>query len=95
MLIFWSLIRGGCLKAYRAETLGLAAGLSGAVDALAQWAVGDRTLISLIRALSTDWALIAGGFGLATLSAKIDRPKAGGTAKDETVAAIADKALRR
>jgi hypothetical protein len=76
-------------------TLCLAFGLSGAVDAVAQWAVGDRTLISLIRTLSADWALIAGGFGLVTLSAKIDRPKAGATARDETVAAIADKALRR
>jgi hypothetical protein len=75
-------------------TLGIAAGLSGAVDAVAQWAVGDRTLISLISALSADWALITGGFGLSTVSARIDRPKAGGTAKEETVAAIADKALR-
>jgi hypothetical protein len=39
--------------------------------------------------------LIAGGLGLATLSAKLERPKVGVTSEDETVAAIADKALRR
>ena len=95
MLKLWSLVRGGFLKAYRAETLGVAAGLSGAVDAVAQWAVGDRSLISLIRALAANWTLIAGGLGLATLSAKLERPKVGATSNDETIAAIADKALRR
>jgi hypothetical protein len=94
MLKLWSLVRGGFLKSYRAETLGIAAGLSGAVDPLAQWAVGDRTLISLIRALVANWTLIARGLGLATLGAKLARPKPG-TPNDETVAAIADKALRR
>jgi hypothetical protein len=95
MLKLWSLVRGGFLKAYRAETLGIAAGLSAAVHALAQWAVGDRTLISLIRGLAANWTLIAGGLGLATLGAKLARPKPSGTVEDETVAAIADKALRR
>jgi hypothetical protein len=93
MLKLWSFLRGGFLKAYRVEILGVAAGLGGVVDAAAQWAVGDRTLISLIRALSANWALIAGGFGLATLGAKIERPKTDDD--DQTVAAIADKALRR
>jgi hypothetical protein len=45
--------------------------------------------ISLARAIGENWALIAGGFGLATVAAKIDR------AKDKTVAEIAEEALRR
>jgi hypothetical protein len=50
--------------------------------------VGDRSLISLGRAIGDNWALIAGGFGLATVAAKIDR------AKDKTVKEIADEALQ-
>ena len=90
MVKLWSLIRGGFLRGYRAQTLGVAAGLGGVADALAQWAVGDLSLISLIRALSANWALIAGGFGLATLGAKIGR-----TAPGQSVSDSADKALRR
>ena len=77
MFKLWALIRGGFLKGHRAEVLGIAAGIGGLADALAQWAVGDVSIVSLIRALSQNWALIAGGFGLATLAAKIDRTKAG------------------
>jgi hypothetical protein len=43
---------------------------------------------------SQNWALIAGGFGLATLAAKIDRTKAGANKTSETVSDIADRALR-
>jgi hypothetical protein len=45
--------------------------------------------IALARAIGENWALIAGGFGLATVAAKIDR------AKDKTAAEIAEEALRR
>lgn len=90
MVKLWRLIRGGFLQGYRAQTLGVAAGLGGVIDALAQWAVGDLSPISLIRALSANWALIAGGFGLATLAAKVER-----TAPGQRVSDIADKALRR
>lgn len=90
MFKLWALIRGGFLKGHRAEVLGI----GGLADALAQWAVGDASIVSLIRALSQNWALIAGGFGLATLAAKIDRTKAGAEKTSETVSDIADRALR-
>ena len=93
MFKLWALIRGGFLKGHRAEVLGIAAGIGGLADALAQWAVGDVSIVSLIRALSQNWALIAGGLGLATLAAKIDR-KAGANKTSETVSDIADRALR-
>ena len=67
------LLRGGFFKGHRAQVLGVAAGIGGVADALAQWAVGDLSIASLIRSLSENWALIAGGFGMATLGAKIDR----------------------
>jgi len=95
MAKLWLLFRGGFLGAYRAEILGVAAGLGGVIDAVAQWTVGDLTLISLLRALAANWTLIAGGFGLGTLSAKLERPNPGGEAGDQSVAAIADRALRR
>jgi hypothetical protein len=88
MLKLCALIRGGFLKGHRAEVLGIAAGIGGLADALAQWAVGDVSIVSLIRALSQNWALIAGGFGLAALAAKIDRTKAG-VKTSETVSDIA------
>ncbi len=94
MFKLWALIRGGFLKGHRAEVLGIAAGIGGLADALAQWAVGDVSIVSLIRALSQNWALIAGGFGLATLAAKIDRTKAAPSKTSETVSDIADRALR-
>jgi hypothetical protein len=90
----WALIRGGFLKSHRAEILGIAAGISGLADALAQWAVGDASIVSFIRALSQNWALIAGGLGLATLGAKIDRTRTGANKASETVAEIAKRALR-
>jgi hypothetical protein len=77
MFRLWALIRGGFLKDHRAEILGIAAGIGGLADALAQWAVGDASIVSLIRALSQNWALIAGGFGLATLGAKLERTRTG------------------
>lgn len=86
--LLW-LIRGGFLKGYRSQTIGIATGLGGLINALALWAVGDRSLISLGHAIGENWALIAGGFGLATVAAKIDR------AKDKTVEDIANEALRR
>ena len=86
--LIW-LIRGGFLKGYRSQTIGIATGLGGLINALAQWAVGDRSLISLSRAIGENWALIAGGFGLATIAVKIDR------ARDKTVQEIADEALHR
>jgi hypothetical protein len=95
LIRLWALIRGGFLKDHRAEILGIAAGIGGLADALAQWAVGDTSIVSLIRALSQNWALIAGGFGLATLGAKIDRTRAGANRASETVSDIADRALRR
>ena len=76
MFKLWALIRGGFLRSHRAQALGVAAGIGGLADALAQWAVGDLSIVSLIRALSQNWALIAGGFGVATLGAKIDRTDA-------------------
>jgi hypothetical protein len=95
MLSLWTLLRGGFLRGHRAEILGAAAGIGGLADALAHWAVGDLSIISLLGALSRNWALIAGGFGLATLGAKIDRTKAAGAKrKVETVSDIADRALR-
>jgi hypothetical protein len=95
MFKLWWLLRGGFLKGYRAQTLGVAAGAGGLVNALAQWAVGDLSLISLIRALGDNWALIAGGLGLATLGAKLERTAAPGPDGGDTVADIADRALRR
>ena len=35
------LLRGGFFKGHRAQVLGVAAGIGGVADALAQWAVGD------------------------------------------------------
>jgi hypothetical protein len=52
-------------------------------------AVGDRSIISLCRAIGENWPLIAGGFGLAMIAAKIERTK------DKGVQEIADEALRR
>jgi hypothetical protein len=95
MFMLWTLIRGGFLKGHRAQALGVAAGISGVANALAQWAVGDLSIVSLIRALSENWALIAGGFGVATLGAKIDRTEAAAKTPGETVSDIADRALRR
>jgi hypothetical protein len=86
--LLW-LMRGGFLKDYRAQTLGVATGLGGIINAVALWAVGDRSLVSLAHAIGENWALIAGGFGLATVAAKIDR------AKEKTVEDIANEALRR
>lgn len=95
MIKLWILLRGGFLRSHRAQALGVAAGIGGLADALAQWAVGDLSMISLIRALSENWALIAGGFGVATLGAKIDRTDTGGKRTGETVSDIAGRALRR
>ena len=88
-------LRGGVLKGHRAQVLGIAAGIGGVADALAQWAVGDLSIVSLIRSLSENWALIAGGFGVATLGAKIDRTGTAAKTSGETVSDIADRALRR
>jgi hypothetical protein len=44
---------------------------------------------------SQTWALIAGGFGLATLGAKLERTRTGVNKAGETVSEIADRALRR
>lgn len=87
--LLW-LIQGGFLKGYRSQTIGIATGLGGLINALALWAVGDQSLISLAHAIGENWALIAGGFGLATVAAKIERTKG-----DEPVSDIADSALRR
>jgi hypothetical protein len=86
--LLW-LIRGGFLKGYRSQTIGVATGLGGLINAFVLWAVGDRSLISLGHAIGENWALIAGGFGLATVAAKIDR------SKDQTVEEIANDALHR
>ncbi len=86
--LLW-LIQGGFLKGYRSQTLGIATGLGGLINAFALWAVGDRSLISLGHAIGENWVLIAGGFGLATVAAKIDR------SKDKTVEEIANEALHR
>ena len=45
--------------------------------------------------LSQNWALIAGGFGVATLGAKIDRTGSAAKKTGETVSDIAGRALRR
>jgi hypothetical protein len=95
MLWWWRLIRGGALRDRRAETLGIAAGVAGVIKALADWAVGDLSALGLVRAMAENWALIAGGFGLATLAAKIERQQMPSKQPDESVAAIAEKALRR
>jgi hypothetical protein len=86
--LLW-LLRGGFLKGYRSQTIGIATGLGGLINELAQWAVGDRSLFSLAHAIGENWALIAGGFGLATIAVKIER------ARDKSVQEIADEALRR
>jgi hypothetical protein len=91
----WRLVRGGILRSHRPEALGLAAGLAGLVKALADWAVGDLSVFGLLKALSDNWALIGGGLGLATLGAKVERKRARPQPSEETVAAIAEKALRR
>jgi hypothetical protein len=88
MLKFLWLIQGGFLKGYRSQVIGIATGLGGLIHALAQWAVGDLSLISLAQVIGENWALIAGGFGLATVAAKIER------SKDKSVQEIADEALR-
>jgi hypothetical protein len=85
--LLW-LIQGGFLKGCRSQTIGIATGLGGLINALALWAVGDHSLFTLAHAIGENWELIAGGFGLATVAAKIDRRK------DETVSEIADAALR-
>jgi hypothetical protein len=90
--LFW-LLQGGFLKGYRSQTIGVATGFGGIVNALAAWAVGDRSFVSLVRAIGENWALIAGGFGLATVAAKIDRAKNSG-GKDKGVKEIAEEALR-
>ncbi|HET7851981.1 MAG TPA: hypothetical protein VFK91_04475 [Methyloceanibacter sp.] len=95
LINLWALIGGGFLKGHRAEILGIAAGIGGLADALAQWAVGDASIVSLIHAVSQNWALIAGGFGLATLGAKLERTRIGPKKASETVSEIADRALRR
>lgn len=95
MIRLWEIIRGGFLRSHRAQALGVAAGISGLAGALAQWAVGDLSIVPLIRALSQNWALIASGFGIATLGAKIDRTVTRANKSDETVSEIADRALRR
>jgi hypothetical protein len=41
------------------------------------------------HAIADNWALIAGGFGLATVAAKIERTR------DKSVQEIADEALHR
>jgi hypothetical protein len=86
--LLW-LLQGGFLKGYRSQVIGIATGLGGLINAFALWAVGDRSLFSLGHAIGDNWALIAGGFGLATVAAKIERTK------DKTVQEIADEALRR
>ena len=86
--LLW-LLQGGFLKGYRSQVIGIATGLGGLIDAFALWAVGDRSLFSLGHAIGDNWALIAGGFGLATVAAKIERTK------DKTVQEIADEALHR
>jgi hypothetical protein len=95
MFRLWALIRGGFLKGHRAEILGTAAGIGGLANALAQWAVGDASIVALIHALSHNWALIAGGLGVATLGAKLERTKTSAREASETVSEIADRALRR
>jgi hypothetical protein len=95
MFELWAFIRGGFLKGHRAQILGVASGIGGLADAAAQWAVGDLSIVSLIRALSENWALIAGGFGVATLGAKIDRTDTSAKTAGETVSDIAGRALRR
>jgi hypothetical protein len=82
-------IQGGFLKGYRSQVIGVATGLGGLIHALAQWAVGDLSPISLMQAIGENWALIAGGFGLATVAAKIER------SQEKGVQEIADEALRR
>jgi hypothetical protein len=89
--LLW-LIQGGFLRGYRSQTIGVATGLGGLINALALWAVGDQSLISLAHAIGENWGLIAGGFGLATVAAKIERSKQGTDA--QTVSEIADSALR-
>jgi hypothetical protein len=86
--LLW-LIQGEFLKGYRSQTICIATGLGCLINAFALCAVGDRSLISLGQAIGENWALIAGGFGLATVAAKIDR------GKDQTVEEIANEAVHR
>ena len=86
--LLW-LLQGGFLKGYRSQVIGIATGLGGIINAVALWAVGDHSLISLVRAIGENWTLIAGGLGLAAVAAKIDRTK------DKSVGEIAEEALRR
>lgn len=95
MFWLWRILRGGLLKERRAETLGLAAGLTGAIKALCEWATGDLSVFGLARALAENWPLIAGGVGLATLAAKIKRNERPPAQVAESVSSIADRALRR
>ena len=95
MQFLWRLMRGGIWRDHRAETLGLAAGLAGIIKALGDWAAGDLSVFGLAKAIAENWPLIAGGLGLATLNAKINRSEPRSSTSDESVAAIADKALRR
>jgi hypothetical protein len=86
--LLW-LLRGGFLRGYRSQTIGVATGVAGIVNALAAWAVGDRSVISLCRSIGENWTLIAGGFGFATVAAKIERMK------DKSVHEIAEESLHR
>ena len=90
-----SLVRGGFLRRHRAETLGVAAGISGILKALAAWAVGVQSLISLAGTLSDNWGLITAGLGIATLAAKVGRVQSGNARPKTGVSEIADAALRR
>lgn len=87
-------VRGGFLKGYRTQILGVATGAGGIINALAEWAVGDLSLIALVSALGSNWTLIAGGFGLATLGAKIERGQPRVEDAGQSVSDIAARALR-
>lgn len=91
----WLFVRGGILQNRRAETLGLAAGIAGLIKALAAWAAGDLSVLGLAREIAENWPLIAGGLGLATLSAKLNRKQGTPQSAGEPVADIAAKAIRR
>lgn len=91
MLTLWRLLRGGQLRGHRAKVLGFAVALSGLINAIAEWSVGDRSLLSLLQVLAERWATIAGGLGLVTLAAKIEHAQT----PSESVEDIAGRALRR
>ncbi len=95
MHFLWRFLRGGILRDHRVETLGLATGLAGLIKALGDWAAGDLSVFGLAKAIAENWPLIAGGLGLASLNAKIDRTELRRPASGETVASIAANALRR